>query len=247
MSKLQLKHRAHLLHYFTLFLVLTISSIARTQHQPIHWQVSAENPAKGLTLGYLLPKEKLQTIVGDSVKLKLDTNNMGFLMLFIAHAKQYTIDSTSYDNLEIAHILIALENSLTNPFIITENNEHLNQLFARYNFEVESGEIELLMVENGDSLSTIASIITPQGSINFSATCVNIPGDVKTMQGAKITAPSDAHCSFSGDESYRPISIFAAKIENQGINWMSQLKLPENPDRIWLNTEFIWDFKFTQE
>lgn len=232
---------------FTLFLVLTLTSFARTQNQPIHWKVTAENPASGLTLGYLLPKEQLQAIVGDSIKLKLDANNMGFLMLFIAHAKKHTIDSSSYDNLEIAHILIALENSLTNPLIITENNEQLNQLFASYNFDVESGEIELLLEENGDSLSTTASITTPQGSINFYATCANIPGDVKTLQGAKITAPSDAHYFFSGDESYRPIPISSAKIESKGINWISQLNLPEKPDRIWLNTEFIWDFKFTHE
>lgn len=236
-----------LLRLIFLTFLLMVSTLVRAQDSPVHWQIKAENPAYGLTLGYSLPKNQLQAIVGDSFTPRVDANGNGNLMLFIATAKKYNLDSTSYNNLKIAHILIPLETSLNNPFIISDGNQQLNKLFHAYNFKVDTGKIELLVEHKGDSIFTKAEILTQEGSICITATFANNPGATKTIPSAKINAPAKPKSFFVGDESYRGIPIPAATIESKGKNWISQLNLPAKPDKIWLNVDFIWDFLFMKE
>ena len=62
--------------------------------------------------------DKIQKIIGNEFKPEIDENGNGYLMLFIATSQQYFLDSLSYDELRIAHILVGAENSLNCPLTI---------------------------------------------------------------------------------------------------------------------------------
>ena len=82
----------------TIAFLLMITAI-HAQESSVSWQIKKDNPAIGLTLGYSLPGEQLQTIVGDKFKPLLNKEGKGFLMLFIATCPKYNLDSTIVDSM----------------------------------------------------------------------------------------------------------------------------------------------------
>jgi len=98
--------------------LLFLLSECSEEESEVRWQIKKENPAYGLTLGYSLPEDHLQEIIGNEFKNRIDDNGNGYLMLFITIAEQYYLDSSTYDNLQIAHILIGTEGSLNSPLLL---------------------------------------------------------------------------------------------------------------------------------
>ncbi len=222
-------------------------SVSHAQESNVRWQIKKDNPAIGLTLGYSLPGEQLQTIVGDKFKPLLNKEGKGYLMLFIATCPKYNLDSTIVDSMQIAHILVNVEGSLNNPLVITGDNQTITKIFSDYNFKTDSGELELSRIQKGDSVFVTAGITTSKGSIRLKAAALNNPGEWKKIEAAKISATADPKSFFTGNEAYRPIQIESAIIESVGENWITQLKLPAKPDKIYLSVDFTWDFTFTKE
>ncbi|MDP3312752.1 hypothetical protein [Lutibacter sp.] len=230
----------------TLAFLLTLL-VCNAQESGVRWQVKNESPAYGITLGYSLPGDQLQAIIGDKFKPHLNEDGNGYLMLFIAISKQYNLDSTSYDTMTIAHILISSQGSLNSPLVIAGENQQINKIFTMYDFKVDIGKIELEVEHKGDSILTEAAITTEEGVVRIKATFLNNPGESVTIESAKVSAPANPTSFFKGGESYRPIQIDSAVIENEGENWITQLNLPSKPDKIWLSVDFVWDFIFTRE
>ena len=226
--------------------LLLLLSACHEPESDVRWQIKKENPAYGLTLGYSLPGDQLQQIIGDEFKPSLDDDGNGYLMLFIATSVRYYLDNTTYDNLQIAHILIGSEGSINSPFTIGVGNQKLNNLFDKYNFKTDIGKVDLLVEQKGDSIFMAAQISTQEGSIGLNSTFLNNPGEWETLESTMVSATADPNSFFIGGESYRPIQIGSIEIKSEGKNWISQLNLPSKPDYIRLNVDFTWDFTFTR-
>lgn len=226
------------------FLLLTSACYA--QVSDIAWQITKESPAYGLTLGYTLPGEQLQKIVGDKFKPQLNADGNGYLMLFLATSKKYKLDSTTYEEMQIAHILIGVEGSLNSPLVITGENQAINSVFLRYGFNTTVGKIELNLTHTGDSIRLIVALSTQEGSIHLDASFLNNPSDWKTIAASKISA-SNPSSFFGGSETFQSIQIDSIAIKSEGKNWITELDLPAKPDKIRLNTSFSWDFVFSRD
>lgn len=230
----------------TLALLLLLSA-CNEQESGVRWQIKKENPAHGLTLRYSLPGDQLQQIIGNEFKPRLDDDGNGYLMLFIATAEQYYLDSSNYGNLKIAHILIGTEGSLNNPLTIGVKNQNLNDLFTQNHFKTEIGKVDLVVEEKNDSLTIEALIITQEGSIRLNSTFPNNPGEWRFLESTKVSASANPNGFFIGSESYRPVQMESILITSEGKNWISQLNLPSEPNDIWLNVDFTWDFMFPRQ
>jgi hypothetical protein len=213
----------------------------------VRWQIKKEYPAYGLTLGYYLPGEQLQQIIGNEFIPKLDENGEGYLMLFIASSQQYDLNNLAYDNLRIAHILVGAENSLNCPLTIGAKNQQLNTVFEKFDFQIDIGVVELFVEQRSDSIYINAKIDTQQGYIKLSSSFLNSPGDRVYLESTKVSGTASLRSFFIGDEAYVPIQIESIEIKSKGINWITELNLPHKPDDIWLNIDFSWDFTFAQE
>ncbi|MFY0654673.1 MAG: hypothetical protein JXQ96_21750 [Cyclobacteriaceae bacterium] len=219
----------------------------KKERPDVRWQIKKEYPAYGLTLGYYLPGEQLQQIVGNDFTPKLDENGNGYLMLFIASAQKYYLDSLGYDSFRIAHILVGVESSLNCPLTIGPRNQHLNAVFEKFNFQIDIGTVELSVKQKSDSVHINAKIDSGQGYIELSSLFINRPDDKEYLESTKVSGKASPNSYFIGDEAYIPIQIDSIEIKSEGNNWISALDLPSKPDDIWLNTDFTWDFTFNHE
>ncbi len=238
-----MKNRTMVIAFGALFISLGFSK----HDSNVHFQIRKDNPALGITLAWSLPENQLQKIVGNQFKPVIK-NGKGFLMLFIATAKQYYLDSTAHDNLKLAHIIIPVkgEQTINAPLSIVPEKQKINELLKQYNFKMEIGEIGLNVNYKNDSILIEAQIITPKGTIELSSTFLNKPKELKLIESTKVFATDDSNSFFIGPESYKPVEIKSIEIKSIGKNWISQLNLPLKPDRIWLNVDFSWDFIFTK-
>ena len=212
------------------------------------FEIRKDNPAIGLTLVWSLPEAQLQNIIGDKFK-PLVKDGKGILMLFITTAKKYYLDSSAYDNLKMAHILVLTEekNALNAPLSIGVEKQNLNEVLKRNNFKLEIGKVDMSLNYKNDSISLKAHIITLKGKIELDAIFPNIPGELKTMESTVVSATGNPNNIFTGPESYIPINIESIKINSTGQNWITQLKLPAKPDRVGMNDAFVWDFVFMKK
>ena len=226
--------------------ILLFISSCNAQKEDVHWQTKMEDSAYGLTLGYSLPGQKLQEIVGDKFKPRIYDNGSGSFMLFIETSKQYNLQNRTFENLQMAHIAIPCQESINCPFTIVSGNQKIGDVYTQFNFNVEKGEVQFQVTEEDDSIFVTTQIITKKGNISIKAGFRNAPGKLKTFDSTKVTA-SETTSFFIGKESFLPVSIPSAVIDHEGENWISQYNLPSVPDRIWLNTDFVYDFTFTKE
>lgn len=215
---------------------------------PVRFEIKREAPAIGLTLGWSLPEAELQKIVDHQCK-PLVKDGMGFLMLFIATSRNYYLNDVRFDNLSLAHIVIPVEGKTTinAPLTIAPKDQNINQTLKDFGFKMETGQVNLDMDLHHDSISIQAQITTGSGSITMSTTFLNKPGELKNIDFTTITATNNPDSFFAGSESYTPIPIPSIKMEHTGINWITKLGLTSTPGRVWLNTEFVWDFMFMRK
>ena len=218
---------------------------AFTQHTGVHFQIKKEAPAYGITLGWSLPADQLQKIVGDKFK-PAAKDGKGFLMLFITNAKEYYLDGKEYHNLKLAHIVIPVEGDhvINAPLSIGAKKQEVNELLKQYDFKMEMGTADLDVKTVNDFILVTAEIATANGRIRLNASIPNKPGELKNFESTKITATGNPGSYFMGPEAYKALNIPEVRIRKDGINWISQLNLPAKPDRIWLATDFTWDFTF---
>lgn len=214
----------------------------------VRFEIRKDNPAVGLTLVWSLPEAQLQSIVGDKFK-PLVKEGKGILMLFITTAKKYQLDSVTYDNLKMAHILVPTEGAQTinAPLSIAEEKQPISEILKRYDFKIDLGKVDMDLDYKKDSISLKANIITSKGKIELSAIFPNKPGELKTMESTVVSATGNPDNVFTGPESYIPITIESIKINSTGQNWISQLKLPAKPDRVGMNDAFVWNFMFMRK
>ncbi len=109
---------------------------------------------------------------------------------------------------------------------------------------METGTADLYVKIINDSISVTARIITAKGKIVLSATFPNKPSEIKNFESTRICATGNPNSFFTGPESYKPVNIASIQMSSEGTNWISQFNLPAKPDRIWLATDFTWDFTF---
>lgn len=88
-------------------------------------------------------------------------------------------------------------------------------------------------------------IKTFKGCIELKTIVLNEPGPMKTFVSTKITATDRPNRFFVGPESYKAIEVGTFQIKSSGKNWITELKLPAKPDRVWLSVDFSWDFIFS--
>ncbi|RKD90468.1 hypothetical protein [Mangrovibacterium diazotrophicum] len=225
-------------------IALLVILTACGQPENVHWQADQQDSAYGLTLGYSLPATKVQEIVGDQFNPIVDKNGNAFLMLFIETAKQYKLQNKTFENMLLAHLAVPCEESINCPFTIAAENQKISQVYKQFNFRIDEGEVDFSVEDQGDSLVIAAQIATANGKISITAKVPNNPGELVTM-ATKVTG-STPNSFFEGKESYRPVKISSAKIKTEGETWLSQFDLKPEPDVMWLNTEFSWDFSFSE-
>lgn len=231
-----------------LFLVLfLISSGCSMVKSTVRFEIKKEDPAVGLTLGWILPEEQLQKIVGDQFKPLVKDGN-GFLMLFVASSPKYYLADEQLDTMTIAHIVIPLEgtNTINAPLSVVPKEQEISQTLQKYGFKTEFGKIEMNLKTENDSLSVYVKIQTDSGSIIITSTFLNNPGELKNIDSTTVTATNDTTRYFAGPESYVPVQIPSVNIQNSGNNWISKLALTSPPTKVWLNTNFVWDFSFVK-
>lgn len=207
--------------------------------------IKKDNPATGLTLAWLLPSSKVQTIIGPKFKPLLK-DGKGLLMLFIVTTKKYHLDNNSYDNLNLAHIIVPVEgtNAINSPHFMSVENQKINELLKNHGFNSETGKIKLVTQTKSDSIQLDAHIISNKGSIEVQGTFLNKISEVKYIGSTTVSAPGNPDRFFRGSESYKRIDIPKLSIKIKGDTWISQLNLNSKPDIMWLNTNFVWDFLF---
>jgi hypothetical protein len=227
----------------TILGLLLLNSGCKRNSLDVPWEITKEFPAYGLTLGYYLPGDQLQQIVGNNFIPIVEKNGDGYLMLFIASAQKFYLDSLEYDSLRIAHILVDTENSLNCPYTIVAQNQDLRTVFETYDFQVDMGKVDLDVTRHNDTMSINAKIIFEHGYIELSSLALNNPGESKYFESTKVSGKAPSNF-FIGDETYVPIQIDSVAINSEGKNWISGLNLPNKPDKITLNTDFTWDFTF---
>lgn len=171
----------------TIFGLLLLNSGCEKKRLDVRWKIKKEYPAYGLTLGYYLQGDQLQQIVGNNFTPILDENGDGYLMLFIASAQKFYLDSLEYDSLQVAHILVDTENSLNCPFTIVAKNQDLRTVFDKFDFQVDIGKVELDVKQHNDSIRINAKIDFKQGYIELSSLALNRPGERKYFESIKVS------------------------------------------------------------
>lgn len=234
---------------FPIVLVLLVISLGFNQDEKtVRFEIRKDSPASGLTLGWALPESELQTIVGDKFKPAVK-DGKGFLMLFIASAEKYYIDEVEFDDLKMAHLIIPVVGNYTinAPLSIVNENKKVHSVLKHYDFEIETGSVDLLVSYKSDSISLKADIITSKGKIELNSTFLNRSGELKSIDSTIVSATAKPSSFFMGSESYKPINIENMEIKSTGQNWISQFNLSAKPDRVWMNDAFVWDFMFIRK
>ena len=224
-------------------LALIISFTAQSQSKLIRWQIEETDPAYGLTLRYLLPLEVLQKMTGPKFKPRTDEKGFGRLLLFIYSAPRYHLAGMAYDSLNEASIFIVGKNSMQTYDRIGNPNKAINRVYENYNFVMKAGKVGLKLNEENGLIDLKAKIETKDGVIQLRSSFNNDPEEKEMYQNIKVNNTSNTG-HFSGSESIVPIEIDSVEIQTSGNTWLTELNLPAHPDRIWLNTEFTWDFTF---
>jgi hypothetical protein len=209
------------------------------------WRMLSEDQTAGLTLLWQLPPEKLQAMVGPGQKPRIQ-NGKGTLMLFLAYTNQSYLDSISEGPVSIAHLLIPLENSVAMPATILRGNTQLGNKLKKFGFRVQTGEINLIITEDGGQMAVKGSVRTREGEIKISGAAPYKKGAFRDLPNTRLTRRRENKRFLEGPESYSPIPISDVKIEQTGQNWLSRYSLDAPPDRIWVNVDFSVDFKFTK-
>lgn len=230
---------------YILFFICIISFGCSVVKFTVRFEIKKEHPAIGLTLGYMLPEEQLQKIVGNKFK-PIAKDGMGFLMLFISTSPKYYMNNVSFDNLAIAHIVIPVEGKYTinAPLSIAPENQSICKTLKQFGFKTEVGKVNMNLTTAQDSMTVFADIVTSSGNITLHSTFLNKPGEIKNIDSTTVNATNNPNSFFFGPESFQPIQIPSIHIQHTGKNWITELQLPDAPSRIWLNINFVWDFIF---
>jgi hypothetical protein len=102
-------------------------------------------------------------------------------MLFIETSKQYNLKNKVFKNLQMAHIAVPCQESINCPLTIVSGNQKIGAVYTQFNFNVEKGEVQFHVTEEGDSISVTAQIITKKGNISIKAGFRNDPGKLKNL------------------------------------------------------------------
>lgn len=236
-----MREKKHIFFILIFFIILGL----RRDDSKHTFVIKKDYPATGLTLAWLIPESKAQTIVGPNFKPLVKGGN-ALLMLFVVHTKKYYLDDNTYDNLNLAHIIVPVEgaNAINSPYFMSTEKQKINDLLRNHGFNPEVGNIKLSTENKKDSIHIESSIFTNKGSIEIKGIFLNKISEVKYIGSTTVSAPGKPDRFFRGSESYKKVNIPKLSIKIKGETWISQLNLTPNPDIMWLNTNFVWDFLF---
>lgn len=212
------------------------------------FEIREAHSARSLTLGWEVPLDVLQEIVGPESR-PAGKDGKGFLMLFVVSAEHYFLDDSAYNALQMAHIIIPVEgkNTINAPTSLVSKNQAIHAELKAFGFELERGSVEMKVRDQADSLTIDVQLLSRTGNIELSTTFLNNPGPVKHLDSTTVTATHNPNSFFCGPESYVPIQIPTVQIAHTGKNWLTEFGLTRPPDRVWMNDRFVWDFVFTRK
>jgi len=239
-SKMKLKNSQISRSLLSLIIVLFSSCAAIKKGES--WNMLPEDKTIGLTLLWELPEEQIKKMLPSDQMPRIRNGN-GVLMLFLTSTESYSIGKKKYSKLGVAHLIIPLQNSISIPETIGLKNQPIISGLKRVGFPVKFGDVSLSLHEKGDSVNVVGSIDFENGKLSFAGSAENKKGKLVSLPETILIGKKSSKNVLRGPEFYSPIAFQAISVEQEGENWMTQLKLDSPPTRIWVNVDFGIDFK----
>jgi hypothetical protein len=220
--------------------------------------IAEENPAAALTVGWYLPVNYLQRLIGPDFKpsiLKDDT--LGLLKLVITKSDDSRMKGKESIGFQSATLLIEVDeprglfksppkdrdHSYVCPVIIVSGNIPMAQAYYDHGFVTEQSEVDLKLTKKNDRINVEATIRS--GENNFTARCFfeDLPVDEESAVMV-VNRNRPMYRYFYGTEKYNRYVNGKGRIDAEGITVVSSLGIQNMPYIFILDTDLSWGYNF---
>jgi len=224
--------------------------------------IPKDKPVSALTIGWYVPAEILNEIVGNNFRPKIDNQRgKAEIMLVIAKGYEHYGDGIAAGLIKTACLLIPveipdtlttpdetkIENAMVCPLTVVEKSAWLGNKFDEYGFKTYSGQIDL-DIEQTDQQKYLVKVTikTANGQIEINSMFEEESKSVNTTT-AVFTAKPGLNNYFYGDAHLTRISNGKGNLKTDGQNIISAMNLNGQPYFLKFDHDYSWAFDFVRK
>lgn len=220
--------------------------------------LNEDNPATALTIGWYLPLDYLQKIVGPDFKPKtVKADTLGVLKLVITRGEQYVLKGNKHENFNSATLLIEvnkpkglfksppknIDNAYVCPVTIISESLPMAKIFHEYGFVTEQSMVSLQVNESDDRINVEAIISSGENKLIARCFFEDLPIDDRShIMVVNQTRPMYKY--FHGHEKYNRYLSGKGRIDAEGNTLLTTLGIQMIPYFFVLDTELLWAYDF---
>lgn len=236
------------------FGVLLATVICTSANAAETWAISAQHPCTGLTAGFARPLSDLAKLVGPHWQpAPGPVKGQGLVLLFVTACPDSTYAGKSTGPFSSAFLLVPVEErapaaSETHAIVVLRaagrQGSSVMKLFHRHGIPVSNARISLTVHDTAGAKRAESVMVFAQGRLTLNAEMQPKTQAYKSLKTLAVRA-KPAGVLFSGPESSTRYAHGKATSRTSGRSWLQHYKLG-TPLFVTLDTDFIWNFDFTQ-
>lgn len=236
------------------FGVLLATASCATASAAGTWAISAKQPCTGLTAGFARPLADLGDLVGPHWQPSHGpVNDQGLVLLFITSCPNSTYAGKSSGAFSAAFVLVPVTqlepagkqtHAIAGLQAAGPSAGAVMNLFRRHGIHVMDAQVSLAIRDAGRSKHAEAVIRTAQGTLTLDADLQPITQAHKSTETVAVRV-TPAGVLFKGPESSTRYTKGTVQAQSSGQTWLQRFQLGK-PLFVTLDTDFIWNFDFTQ-
>ena len=244
--------------FFLLVTVLLLSGGCNNETKNRDFVIPANHPAVALTIGWYVPVNVMEEIVGEHFKPKVVRgDDRTAVMLYITESDEHVLDGKNRGVMRAAYLVIPVEpadditiprkagNLMACPVTIVDRSAALGDKYNAFGFPTYAGQITLNVEQSDGKYNVDATVKTVNGSIVIKG-MFDKEGKSHELNSAIYTTKQGFRSFFHGEEKFHRIEGGKGNLKLDGQNIISAMQLDKLPYFLTLDRDVTWAFNFVK-